>query len=166
MQEEITITGAVSASSSELSLQGAYNAFESGSFAVEFGPLCYSKMINAIDQLRTMHKNRQMVTIVTGLGKYEDMAFTTLTIDRSNSPQTGGQWLQINATLRKIKMVSLKQADLPAEKATGSATGKTGTTQKTTNTSTTGDGVAGSAAWHIPALRGSETDIVSSTPVS
>ena len=43
------------------------------------------------------------------------MAFTQLTIDRNNSPQTGGQWLTINATLRKIRKVSLKQADLPPD---------------------------------------------------
>lgn len=139
MQEELTISGSISASRSEFSIQ---NALQGGSFGVEFGPQCYSKLIDAIDQLRTMHKDRKPITVVTGLGKYEDMAFTTLTIDRSNSPDSGGQWLKINTTLRQIKKVTLKSADLPPEKATGgngSAKGKSGTTEKKTNNTTAGD---------------------------
>lgn len=115
--EEITINGAISASSS---------------FGMEFGSRCYSKLIDAIDQLRKMHKERKTFTVVTGLGKYEDMAFTNLTIDRNNSPTLGGQWLTINASLRKIRKVSLKQADLPPDNAstTSGAKGKTGATAK------------------------------------
>jgi hypothetical protein len=137
MQEELTITGAIAASSSEFSLQ---NVLRGGSFGIEFGPQCFTKMIDAIDQLRTMHKDRKPITIVTGLGKYEDMAFTTLTIERSNNKETGGQWLNINTTLRKIKKVTLKTADLPPEKAstTSGAKGKTGTTEKRTNNTTAG----------------------------
>lgn len=148
--EEITIVGAVSASASPLNLG---NLIQGGSFAVEFGPLCYTRLIDAISQLRTMHKNRQPVTVVTGLGRYEQMAFTTLTIDRNNQPQTGGQWLQINTTLRKIKTVTLKQADLPPEKAASDVTGKTGTTEKKTNTST-GDDVDSSTAIHLDDITG------------
>jgi hypothetical protein len=115
--EELTITGSIASGSA---------------FGMEFGSKCYSKMIDAIDQLRTMHKERKVITIVTGLGKYEDMAFTNLTIDRNNSPQTGGQWLSINASLRKIRKVSLKQADLPPDNAakTDGANGKTGGTER------------------------------------
>jgi hypothetical protein len=77
-----------------------------------------------------MHKDRQPITVITGLGKYEDMAFTSLSIIRSNSGKDGG-WLTINADLRHIKKVSLKQADLPAEdKAAPTAKGKTGKTEK------------------------------------
>lgn len=132
--EELTITGAISAASSQLSLQ---NLSSGGSFGVEFGPQCYTKLIDAIDQLRTMHRDRKPITIVTGLGRYEQMAFTNLTLDRSNSAQTGGQWLQINATLRKLKMVTLRHADLPPEKVSNQATkGKTGTTEKKTQSGT------------------------------
>jgi len=136
-QEEITITGAIAAGSSEISLSGIAKAVSGGSFGVEFGPLCYTKLIDAIDKLRTMHKDRQIVSVVTGLGKYDNMAFTTLTIDRSNSANTGGQWLQVNATLRKIKKVTLKKADLPSEQTSGTATGKSGQTEKKTNQSST-----------------------------
>jgi hypothetical protein len=124
------ITDHITAGNEELTITGAISS--SGSFGMEFGPLCYSKMIDAIDQLRKMHKERKMVTVVTGLGKYEDMAFTNLTVDRSNSPNLGGQWLSINATLRKIRKVSLKQADLPPDNAstTSGTKGKTGGTEK------------------------------------
>lgn len=112
--EELTITGAIASGSI---------------FGIEFGSRCYSKMTDAVDQLRTMHKERKTFTIVTGLGKYEEMAFTNLTLDRSNSPQTGGQWLSINATLRKIRKVSLKSADLPEDKIDGDGKGKGGKTE-------------------------------------
>jgi hypothetical protein len=118
--EELTITGAIASGSA---------------FGMEFGSMCYSKMIDAVDQLRTMHKERKTVTVVTGLGKYEDMAFTNLSVDRSNSPQTGGQWLSINATLRKIRKVSLKQADLPPDNAAKTGDGTNGRTGATNNKS-------------------------------
>lgn len=110
--EELNITGAVSAATS---------------FGMEFGPLCYSKMIDTVAQLRNMHKARQTITIVTSLGRYTDMAFTNLTVNRQAGDK-GGQWLSINASLRKIKKVTLKQTDLPPD--TSSASGKTGTSEK------------------------------------
>src|SRR4029079_3138122 len=101
------ISDHITAGNEELTISGS---IASGSaFGIEFGSLCYSKMIDAIDQLRKMHKERKVITIQTGLGKYNDMAFTSLTIERSNSPNLGGQWLNINATLRKIRKVALKQ---------------------------------------------------------
>lgn len=124
------ITDHITAGNEEITINGA---IASGSIlGIEFGLLCYSKMIDAIGQLRTMHKQRTTFTVVTGLGKYEDMAFTNLTIDRNNSPQIGGQWITINATLRKIRKVSLKQADLPPDQTAsgGDANGKTGATEK------------------------------------
>jgi len=134
------ITDHITAGNEELTISGS---IASGSaFGMEFGSLCYSKMIDAVDQLRTMHKNRQPITIVTGLGQYEEMAFTNLTMERNNSPNLGGQWLTINATLRKIRKVSLKQADLPPDKASAEpsasgAGGKTGTTQRKSGASGT-----------------------------
>lgn len=115
--EELTINGDISAATS---------------FGVEFASLatgvrCYSKLINAVDQLRKMHKDRKPVTVVTGLGQYEDMGFTGLTLQRQ-AGNLGGQWISINATLRKIKKVALKAADLPPDKAPGN--GKVGTTER------------------------------------
>jgi len=113
--EELSITGSVS--SSEI-------------LSLEFGS-CMTKLINAVDQMRSMHKERKPVTVVTGLGKYEDMAFTNLSITRSNGANGGG-WLDINADLRKIKKVALKETELPPDKAKdgeGGAKGKTGTSE-------------------------------------
>lgn len=115
--EELTINGLISSATS---------------FGVEFnllGNLCHSKMTDAIDQLRKMHKERKEIKITTGIGKYEDMAFTALTVQRSAGDK-GGQWLDINATLRKIKKVKLKKSDLPADGAKDDAKGKTGSTEK------------------------------------
>lgn len=132
------ITDHITSGNEELTISGA---IASGSaFGIEFGILCYSKMIDAIDQMRKMHKERKTFTVITGLGKYEEMAFTKLSLDRNNSPQVGGQWLTINATLRKIKKVSLKQADLPPDQVggegggSGNAKGKAGATDKKVST--------------------------------
>lgn len=114
--EEIEISGLISAATS---------------FGVEFGSKCYSKMIDAVDQLRTMHTDRATVTVVTGLGQYDDFAFTSLVITRSATDK-GGQWLDIKANLRQIKKVALKKTDLPADSKTdksASASGKTGGTE-------------------------------------
>jgi hypothetical protein len=120
-------TDHITAHNEEIKISGMISA--ATSFGMEFGPLCYSKMIDAVDQLRKMHKERTTVTVQTGLGKYEDMAFTDLSIERSNSPTVGGQWLTINAGLRKIIKVTLKTADLPPD-PNSSAAGKTGKTEQ------------------------------------
>ena len=123
--EELSITGSIASSSSEL-------------FAFSFAP-CTSKFIDAISKLRSMHKDRQPITVITGLGKYENMAFTSLSIIRSNSGKDGG-WLTINADLRHIKKVSLKQADMPDEqKASSDTKGKTGKSEKSTGQSGNAD---------------------------
>ena len=157
------ITDHITAGNEEVTINGA---IASGSaFGIEFGLLCYSKMIDAVDQMRKMHKERKTFTVVTGLGKYEDMAFTQLTLDRNNSPQVGGQWLTINATLRKIKKVSLKQADLPPDQVGGDGTGdgnatkgKVGATEKKGPTAP-GDGIDRSQLHRIDATHGGMDDI-------
>jgi hypothetical protein len=152
------ITDHITANNEELTIVGS---IASGSaFGMEFGSQCYSKMIDAIDQLRKMHKERKLITIVTGLGKYEDMAFTNLTIDRNNSANLGGQWLTINASLRKIRKVSLKQADLPPDNAAAGTKGKTGETAKSSGKSGgTGDGIDKSFNYtHL--TNGDQMDIV------
>ena len=117
----------------ELSITGRIANTEILSF--QFGP-GITKLVDAVDQLRNMHKARQLVKVVTGLGTYTDMAFTNLTVNRSNGSD-GGYWLDINADLRKIKKVSLKTAELPPDKASdsGGAKGKTGATEKKGDTS-------------------------------
>lgn len=142
----------ITAHNEELKISGMISS--SSSFGMEFGPLCYSKLIDAIDQLRKMHKERKTFTIVTGLGQYEDMAFTDLTIERSNSATLGGQWLTINAGLRKIIKVALRTAELPPDPNTTSsdAKGKAGKTEQKTSKSTTDPTTPGGSL----ALKGAE----------
>ena len=112
--EEISITASISASKL---------------LSFEFGSDCKTRLIDAVTQLRSMHKDRKPVKVVTGLGQYKDMAFTSMSITRSNS-KNGGHWLDINADLRHIKKVSLKQAQLPPDKAADGTKGKAGDTEK------------------------------------
>ena len=116
----------------ELSINGSISC--ATSFGMEFGAGQHSKLIDAIDQLRNMHKERKPISVTTGLGTYTDMGFTGLTVSRGAGDK-GGNWIDINATLRQIKRVALKQAELPPERASGApsasgAKGKTGVTER------------------------------------
>jgi len=124
------ISDHITQSNEELSITG--NVSASAILSLEFGSDCKTRLIDAVTQLRSMHKDRKPVTVVTGLGQYKDMAFTSMSVTRSNG-KNGGHWIDINADLRHIKKVSLKQAQLPPDKAAAPAKGKTGDTHSPTN---------------------------------
>lgn len=147
------VTDHITVHNEELSIHGKVSA--ATSFGAEFGSQCYSKLIDAVSQLRKMHTERKEVTILTGLGKYDHMAFTELSIERSAS-DPGGQWLTISASLRKIKKVAVKKADLPADTNVDTKTsGKTGNTEQRGNNSNTGNQNVTPGA--SPALRAAES---------
>lgn len=85
-----------------------------------------SKLISAKEALRKIHADRIPITIVTGLDVYVDFVMETCDIDRSSE---GGERFDISATFRRIRKVTLRQADIPPEKTSGSATGKGGGTK-------------------------------------
>jgi len=118
--EELTITGSISSGSA---------------WGLEFA-FCKSRLIDAVDVMRNMHKDRKLVKVVTGLGTYEDMGFTALSFNRG-AGEKGGNWIDINASLRKVKKVKLKQTELPPDQTSGDGTGKTGATEKKTGQSGT-----------------------------
>lgn len=119
--EELNITGSISGSTS-FGLDFFGDPFSAGS--------CKSKMIDAVDTLRKMHKERKVVKVITGLGTYEDMGFTALSFNRQSGDK-GGNWIDINASLRKIVKVKLKETELPPEQASpaGGTKGRTGKTE-------------------------------------
>jgi hypothetical protein len=121
------ITDHITQSNERLDISGSVSS-ASDMMSMEFGGGCYSKLIDAVETLREMHDAREPITVVTGLGVYEDMAFTGMTVTRNSGNEKGGAWLDIDATLMKIRFVSLKEADLPPEQA--SAKGRTGQTEK------------------------------------
>jgi hypothetical protein len=127
------ISDHITQNNEELSITGRIANTEILSF--QFGP-GITKLVDAVGQLRSMHKARQPVKVVTGLGTYTDMAFTNLAINRSNGTD-GGYWLDINAELRKLKKVAIKTTELPPDKAsdTDGANKKTGVTEKKGDTS-------------------------------
>ena len=125
------ISDHITQSNEELSITGRVSNTAILSF--QFGP-GITKLVDAVGQLRSMHKARQPVKVVTGLGTYTDMAFTNLAINRSNGTD-GGYWLDINADLRKLKKVALKTTELPPDKAGDGVKGKTGVTEKKGDTS-------------------------------
>jgi hypothetical protein len=140
----------------EITIAGAITATES--LAFEFSGMCYSKLIDTVETLRNMHAGRQPVKVVTGLGVYEDMAFTSLTINRTNG-QNGGQWLEINANLRKIRKVAIKEAELPADQ-NQSGKGKTGQTERRTGQSGNASTTPANDQSALKTLKDNKGDIV------
>lgn len=84
------------------------------------------KLISAKAALRTIHADRLPITITTGLDVYVDFAMTRCSIGRNSD---GGDKFAITAEFRKIRKVTLRQADIPPEKTSGSAAGKAGSTK-------------------------------------
>ncbi len=84
------------------------------------------KLISAKAALRKIHADRLPITVTTGLDVYVDFAMTRCSIGRTND---GGDKFSITAELRKIRKVTLRQADIPPEKTSGTASGKAGGTK-------------------------------------
>lgn len=84
-----------------------------------------TKIADAIEVLKSMHKERALVTVSTGKMVYTDMAFTSLNATRSADGE-GGNWLNIRADLMKVNKVTLRTADVPAA---APASGRAGQTQ-------------------------------------
>lgn len=85
-----------------------------------------AKLIAAKEALRQLHQDRTLLTITTGIDIYTDFAIESCEINRTAD---GGEKLDVSLTLKKIKKVTLRTADIPPEKTSGSATGKAGKTK-------------------------------------
>lgn len=85
-----------------------------------------SKLISAKDALRKIHADRLPITVTTGLDVYVDVVMERCEIGRTNE---GGDRFEISADFKRIRKVTLRQADIPPEKTSGSATGKAGQTK-------------------------------------
>jgi len=97
-------------------------AIESGA-----GDEAGSKMVDVVEALRKLRKDRALVTCSTGQMRYADYAFESLKARRASSD--GGAWLQIEANLVKVTKVELQTALVP-EKAKAPAKGRTGQTNQ------------------------------------
>lgn len=99
-----------------------------------------AKLIDVIEALRAMHKNREMITVSTGQLLHENMGFASLSAERT-SDGGGGNWLSIRAELIKIRKVKLRSVDVPAPETTAApASGRAGETNKPAGASKPGTG--------------------------
>lgn len=114
--EQLTLTGWVTAA--DISLLGSFRGAALGAGR--------SKLIGAKDALRKIHADRLPITITTGLDVYVDFVMESCSIGRTNS---AGDRFELSANFKRIRKVTLRQADIPPEKTSGSATGKAGTTK-------------------------------------
>lgn len=128
--EVLTLDGWVTAA--EVSLlgglvAGAGSALRGGGMLGSLtGGAGRSKLIGAKEALRKIHADRLPITVTTGLDVYVDFVMERCEIGRSNE---GGDRFEISADFKKIRKVALRQADIPPEKTSGSASGKAGQTK-------------------------------------
>lgn len=87
-----------------------------------------SRMVDVVEALRKLRRDRALVSCSTGQMLYRDYAFESLRATRS-ADGSGGNWLSVEAELVKITKVQLATAEVP-ERAQGDAAGRTGQTNK------------------------------------
>lgn len=97
-----------------------------GGLGLPSGDAGRSKLIAAKDALRKIHADRLPITIMTGLDVYADFVMESCSIGRSNG---SGDRFEISATFKRIRKVTLRQADIPPAQTSGSATSKAGATR-------------------------------------
>lgn len=114
--EQLTLDGWVTAA--DISLLGGLRGAALGAGR--------SKLIGAKDALRKIHADRLPITITTGLDVYADFVMESCSIGRTNG---GGDRFELSASFKRIRKVTLRQADIPPEKTSGSATDRAGTTK-------------------------------------
>ncbi|AUA58945.1 Uncharacterised protein [Achromobacter spanius] len=114
--EQLTLDGWVTAA--DISLLGGLRGAALGAGR--------SKLIGAKDALRKIHADRLPITITTGLDVYADFVMESCSIGRTNG---AGDRFELSASFKRLRKVTLRQADIPPEKTSGSATGKAGTTK-------------------------------------
>jgi hypothetical protein len=117
-----------------------------------------TKLVDALDTLRSMHKERALITVSTGIQQYTEMGIASLNAVRANDDR-GGNVLQIRAELVKVRKVTLKTAEVPEAQAKAPAKGRAGQTNKPAGKSSAsstsaqkGDGAAGTAQSVTPAF--------------
>lgn len=112
------VTDHITQSAERLSLSGVVT----GAGVTLFGAGGRSKMIAAKEALRTIQEQRLPITIVTGMDVYQSFGMGNATISRTNE----GEKLTIDCEFRKIRKVSLREADIPPEKVSATEGGPSG----------------------------------------
>lgn len=123
IEDGSVISDHITQESETLSIEGVITS--AGTlFNLSFGK---AKLIAAKETLRQLHRERALITIVTGLDVYTDFAIESCEISRSAE---AGEQYSVSISLRKIKKVSLRTEEIPPEKTSGRATGKAGKTKQ------------------------------------
>lgn len=83
------------------------------------------KLMEAKATLRKILSDRQPVTISTGMDTYVDMVMIDCDVTRTNESDR----LNIDAEFKHIRKTTLRKAEIPPDKTSGSAKGKAGDTK-------------------------------------
>ena len=154
VEDGSTITDHITMGSETIRISGMVSTADVNAFAFLIGEdgdteARATKLVDAVDQLRQMHKARALVTISTGQMRYEDFAFTDMNAVRTSDE--GGNWLSIRAELVQVRKVTLKTAEVPEDNAKEPAKGRSGKTKTAAGKNAT---KAASKTGDKPALTG------------
>ena len=104
-----------------LRITGTQSVVEGYSFNLFNGK---GRLINVLEAMRTLKAEQKLITVTTGLTVYKDMGIENLKADRSSGQPRDGNWLDISATLRRVKKVSLRRTEIPPERAAADGTNR------------------------------------------
>lgn len=85
-----------------------------------------TKIVDAIEALEQMWAARALVDVSTGQLLHRDMAFDGPIVARRSATGDGGNWLEVQAELVRIRRVKLKTAEAPAAPAAAGTAGDGG----------------------------------------
>jgi hypothetical protein len=75
-------------------------------FTIKQNALISNRAQDAYDELKRLWKSRELVTVITVMEVYEDVAITDVSIDRSSDT---GEAITLNISFRKVKKVTLQE---------------------------------------------------------
>lgn len=123
VEDGTEITDHIFVNSAKLDISGRISHIDGFSI----GGSRVARLNEILDQFKLARDKRQTFEVLTGLRKYEEMAFESLKFERHND-QDGGNWLHISASMIEIRKVKLQTAEVPAGEApTRNRTGRTAT---------------------------------------
>lgn len=109
--------------SKTLKIAGLISTTEAYSFNLGGGK---SRLIDALQTMEQLKKERKLIVVTTGLTQYEDMAIENLRASRSSNAPRDGNWFEVQVELRHIKKVTLRTAQVNAAEPAAGRTGQTG----------------------------------------
>lgn len=122
VEDGSTVSDHVTQGAEKLRITGVIPAADALAFHADGGGA--ARVADVVETARAIHRERAVMEVATGQVLYPDMAFSSLRIARSAGE--GGDWISVDAELTKVRKVSLRTAEVPAEAKVSPANGAKG----------------------------------------